>query len=430
MTQPRACSSRYASSALLPAPGSPRRTSARLGPSRTLANSWSRAARSRRRPRSRGADLTTRRGYDRRGRRATRPGGPGTTPVTVTGAMRRRSEHAGSNTPNPGRQAQEKETLMKTSIALPVVEGPGSVSAAPNLPAGFTDTFTSRIVDTGDVRLHAVIGGDGPPLLLIHGWPGSWYYWRLVMPALAREFEIVAVDQRGIGLSDKPEDGYDAGTLANDLVGLMDALDHERFAVVGVDTGMLIGYALAAEHPERVARLAVGEAPLPGITPQNPLILPDAVVDRLWHIPFNQLKETNEKLVRGREDIFFGAEFSASAGTNKLPDYAVQYYVDGLASSPEALHGSFQLYRAFAATTAQNQERKTRRLPMPVLAMGGAESSGAMVAYTMKLTADDVQTLVIPGIGHWLAEQAPDEMVTALTAFLAPYRDGPAPAHN
>ncbi len=304
-----------------------------------------------------------------------------------------------------------------------VAEGPGSVSQAPQLPAGFTDTFTSRFIDTGDVRLHAVIGGDGPPLLLIHGWPGSWYYWRLVMPQLAREFEVIVVDQRGIGLSDKPEVGYDTGTLADDLVGLMDALGHKQFAVVGVDTGMLIAYALAADHADRVVRLALGEAPLPGITPPNPLILPDQVVDRLWHIPFNQLKETNERLVRGREDIFFGAEFSASAGTNKLPAYAVKYYVEGLASSPEALHGSFQLYRAFGATAAQNMERKNRRLPMPVLAMGGAESSGAMVGDTMKLTADDVETLVIPGIGHWLAEQAPDAMVAALTRFLAPYRE-------
>ena len=309
-------------------------------------------------------------------------------------------------------------------------EGPGSVSGAPHLPAGFTGTFASRFIDTGEVRLHAVIGGDGPPLLLIHGWPGSWYYWRLVMPALARDFEVIAVDQRGIGLSDKPEQGYDTGTLANDLAGLMDALGHQRFAVAGVDTGLLIGYALAADHPGRVVRLAVGEARLPGITLPDALIGPDQVIGRLLHIPFNQLKETNEKLVAGREDIFFGAEFSASAGTNKLPEHAVQYFVDGLAASPEALRGSFQLYRAFGATAAQNQERKTRRLPMPVLAIGGAESLGAAPADTMKLTADDVQTLVIPGIGHWLAEQAPDELVAALTQFLAPYRDGPAATRN
>ena len=309
---------------------------------------------------------------------------------------------------------------MTTTASIP--QGPLSASGAPNLPAGFTDVFQSRDVQAGDVRLHAVIGGDGPALLLIHGWPGSWYYWRLVMPALARDFTVIAVDQRGIGLSDKPEDGYDTAALANDMVALMDALGHERFALAGVDTGMLIAYAVAADHRERVERLIVGEAPLPGITPPTPLVLPDVVKARLWHIPFNQQDEVNEQLVTGREDIFFGAEFSASAGTNKLPEETVNYYVDGLRDRG-ALHGSFQLYRAFTATSAQNEQRKTRRLSMPVLAMGGAESGGTMAADTMKLVADDVETLVIPGIGHWLAEQAPDRMVAALAEFFAPYRD-------
>jgi pimeloyl-ACP methyl ester carboxylesterase len=154
------------------------------------------------------------------------------------------------------------------------------------------------------------------------------------------------------------------------------------------------------------------------------LIVPDQLADRLWHIPFNQLKETNEKLVRGREDIFFGTEFAAAAGTKKLPDYAVRYYVDGL-SSRKALHGSFQLYRAFNATATQNaDERKHRRLPMPVLAMGGAESLGERAASIMTPVADNVQSLVLAGAGHWIAEQAPEQMVAALTEFLAPYRDG------
>ena len=131
---------------------------------------------------------------------------------------------------------------MTTATELPIAEGRGSVSGAPNLPDGFAETFTSRYVDTGEVRLHAVIGGVGPPVLLIHGWPGSWYYLRLVMPALARDFEVIAVDQRGIGLSEKPDDGYDTGTLARDLVTVMERLGHERFALVGVDTGMLIAY--------------------------------------------------------------------------------------------------------------------------------------------------------------------------------------------
>src|ERR671920_1462342 len=128
---------------------------------------------------------------------------------------------------------------MSSSSARPSTpEGPGSVSGAPNLPAGFTDTFTSRYVDAGGVRLHAVTGGEGPPLLLVHGWPETWYAWRLLMPRLARDFAVVAVDQRGIGLSDKPQDGYDTGTLAGDLLALMEALGHQRFAVVGHDTGM------------------------------------------------------------------------------------------------------------------------------------------------------------------------------------------------
>ena len=101
------------------------------------------------------------------------------------------------------------------------------------------------------MRLHAVIGGDGPPLLLIHGWPQSWYQFRLIMPALARDFEVIAADQRGMGLSDKPQDGYDTGTVAGDLVRLMEVLGHQRFAVYGTDTGMPTAYALAADHPER-----------------------------------------------------------------------------------------------------------------------------------------------------------------------------------
>src|SRR5919112_869408 len=137
--------------------------------------------------------------------------------------------------------------MSSSSAPLPTPEGPGSVSSAPNLPDRFTDTFTSHYIDTGELRQHAVIGGDGPPLLLVHGWPENWYAWRLLMPQLARDFEVIAPDQRGIGLSDKPADGYDTGTLAGDLVALMDALGHDRFAVVGHDTGFAIGYALAIQ---------------------------------------------------------------------------------------------------------------------------------------------------------------------------------------
>jgi pimeloyl-ACP methyl ester carboxylesterase len=313
--------------------------------------------------------------------------------------------------------------MSSLTTQLPTAEGRGSVNGVPGLPDGFADTFTSRFVEVGELRLHAVIGGEGPPLLLVHGWPENWYAWRMVMPKLAEDFEVIAVDQRGIGLSDKPQDGYDLGTLAADLAGLMDALGHEEFAVYGTDTGMPIAHALAADYPARVKRLAVSEAFLPGISPPLPLFVPPALTARLWHLMFNQLPaEVNEALVTGREEIFFGAEFDASAGTKTLPDETVEYYVETL-TDPDALRGSFGFYRAIPASAAQNEERKDRRLPMPVLAMGGEESGGENAANAMKLVADEVESVVLPGSGHWVAEQAPDALLAALTEFLAPYRE-------
>ena len=303
------------------------------------------------------------------------------------------------------------------SASIPA--GPGSVSGAPNLPDGFAATFTSRYVDAGDVRLHAVIGGDGPPLLLVHGWPETWYAWRHVMPTLAEQFEVIAVDQRGIGLSDKPAAGYDTGTLANDLVALMDALGHDRFAVVGHDTGFAIGYALAADHPERVDRVALAEIPGPPLaTGAPPLFVPAPLNNRLWHLPFNRVETLPEQLVTGREDVFFGYEFAVQGGG--LSADAIDYYVRTL-SNPESLTGSFGWYRALDATIAQNEQRKTTPLTMPVLAIGGETSYAEHVEEAMAALAGDVQGVVIPGSGHWVAETAPDELLAALTAFLAPY---------
>jgi pimeloyl-ACP methyl ester carboxylesterase len=315
------------------------------------------------------------------------------------------------------------EPIPQAVAGLESPEGPGSVSGAPHLPKGFTDIFTSRFVEANGVRLHTVVGGKGPALLLVHGWPQTWYQWRLVMLALARDFTVVAIDQRGIGLSEKPQSGYDPGTQANDIVALMDALDHNRFAVVGFDTGMGIAYALAADHPDHLERLVVGEAVITGVTPSPPLLLPGPLNKRFWHIAFNRLDaDVNEALVRGREDVYFGAEYAQSAGT-PLPHEVVQYYVDRL-KSPDALRGSFGSYRAIDTTIAQNAERKKRQLTLPVLAIGGEKGIGEGVVSTMKIVADNVQGAIISGSGHWVAEEAPEKLLAALTPFLAPYRDG------
>jgi pimeloyl-ACP methyl ester carboxylesterase len=245
----------------------------------------------------------------------------------------------------------------------------------------------------------------------------------MVMLPLARNFTVVAVDQRGIGLSDKPDSGYDAGAQANDMVALMEALGHRRFAMVGFDTGMPIAYALAADHPERLERLVVGEAIITGVTPSPPLLVPAPINKRLWHLAFNRLDgSVNEALVRGREDIYFGAEYAASAGT-PLPEAVVRYYVERLASGDDALRGSFGSYRAIDTTTAQNEQRKKHRLTVPVLAIGGGKGLGEGTANTMRLVADTVESHIIPDSGHWVAEEAPEQLLAAVAPFLAPYRD-------
>ena len=211
------------------------------------------------------------------------------------------------------------------------------------------------------------------------------------MPALARDFEVVAVDQRGIGLSDKPRDGYDIGTLANDLAALMDALGHR--AVRGVRDGHRHADRLrrCGGSPRRVDRLVVSEAPLPGISPSPP--------------------------------VFPARRAGGTSPTARRRAKTVEHYVKTLAASPEALRGSFEFYRAIPATAAQNEERKSRRLPMPVLAIGGAESGMEGVETTMTLVADDVQGVVLAGAAHWVAEQAPEALLETLTTFLAPYRE-------
>jgi pimeloyl-ACP methyl ester carboxylesterase len=318
--------------------------------------------------------------------------------------------------------------MSSSSAPLSTPDGPGSVTGAPQLPAGFTDTFTSRYIDAGGLRQHAVIGGDGPPLLLVHGWPETWYAWRLLMPALARDYQVIAVDQRGIGLTEKPQDGYDTGTLAGDLVALLDALGHQRFAVVGHDTGYFISYALAADHRDRVDRVALAEVPgPPGVIPSPPLFVPEPINNKLWHIPFNRVNdELIVDMVSGNADAFYRYEFTIQGGGATPPEYAIEYYVSLYNRNKDVLRATFGFYRAWDTTLAQNEQRKTRPLTIPVLGIGGEKSWGELAGQGMEPAANDVQTIVIPGAGHWAAETAPEEMLVALTSFLAPYRDGAA----
>jgi pimeloyl-ACP methyl ester carboxylesterase len=300
----------------------------------------------------------------------------------------------------------------------------GSVSTAPHLPAGFKKTFTSQFVQANGIRQHVVIGGDGPPLLLVHGWPENWYAWRFLMPELAKDFTVIAPDQRGIGLSEKTEGGYDAATLADDLAALMTELGHERFAVVGHDTGYIIGYALAADHRDRVDRLVVAEIPGPPTLAASPeMFIEEPINNKLWHIPFNRVNdELIVDMVRSNADAYYRYEYAIQGGGSTLPEHAIKYYVALFTRDKDTLRASFGLYRAWDATLKQNADRQQALLTIPVLGIVGQNSWGGLAGDAMTHFATDVQTVVIPGAGHWVAEQAPEQMLEALGTFLAPYR--------
>ena len=183
-----------------------------------------------------------------------------------------------------------------------------------------------------------VTGGDGPLLLVVHGWPQTWYAWRLVMPALARDFAVIAPDQRGCGLSGKPQHGYDTGALADNLVALMDALGHRRFRRGRARHRHVDRLRPGRRPPDRIARVAVAEAAMPGVSASPPLFGSTAANNQLCHFAFNRLAEVNDQLAAGREHVYFGFQ--------TLPGYAVRHYVDALATDPEALHASFAIYRA------------------------------------------------------------------------------------
>ena len=197
------------------------------------------------------------------------------------------------------------------------------------------------------ISQHVVIGGDGPPLLLVHGWPENWYAWRQVMPTLAKDYTVIAVDQRGIGRTQGTPEGYDAGTLADDLAALMTELGFEKFAVMGHDTGAVISYALAADHPARVQRLAFAEIPgPPGVgdptqPPAPPMFVPEEVNNKLWHIPFNRVDDDLIlDMVSSNANAYYRYEYKIQGGETTLPDSAINYYIGLYTRSRDALRTS------------------------------------------------------------------------------------------
>lgn len=198
------------------------------------------------------------------------------------------------------------------------------------------------------------------------------------MPRLADHYQVIAVDPRGSGLNDKPAGGYDSGSQAADMLALMTVLGYERFAVVGHDMGMWTAFAMAADAPERIERVALGEAIIPGMLASPPLIgAQSRPNERLWHFAFNRLRGINEEMVRVREDIYFGHQFRSKAQTpTSIPAEVIDFYVEMIRRDPEGLRASFEGHRSIDQLIPQTERRKTQRLAMPLMAFAGELACG------------------------------------------------------
>jgi pimeloyl-ACP methyl ester carboxylesterase len=275
------------------------------------------------------------------------------------------------------------------------------------------------------IRLHYISAGNGEPVLLIPGWPQSWYAWRFVIPLLAAAGRrVIAVDPRGFGDSDKPETGYDLGTTAHDIHVLIEQLglsEGRGVDIVSHDVGTWIAHAHAVEYPQDVRRLVVTDAHVPGVSPPPPVGYPDRLRNaRSWHFGFNRIDGLPEVLIQGREREFLQWFFGPSKMTRTwtIDADAFEEYLR-VFSFPGAVRAGLNYYReAFSADGMQRSAaRCEQQLAMPILAVGGADGDSDGLLHTMSQFSQDVTSIVYEGVGHHLPEECPEALVEDILAF-------------
>ena len=289
--------------------------------------------------------------------------------------------------------------------------------------ATFEQTFRHRAINANGINLHYVEGGEGDPILLVPGWPQSWYAWRFVMPALvAAGRRVIAIDLRGMGDSAHPQDGYDSKTIAVDIHAFVAALGlakDGKLDVAGHDIGAWMAYAYAADWPQDIRRLALMEASIHGVSPMPSGIPGESVNLRTWHFAFNRLPDLPEILVQGHEREYLGWLFAQKSTRSWVftPD-AMDEYVR-VFKQPGGARAAFAYYRASLseAGLALNRERAEHKLAMPVLTIGGQYGVGDMLLNTMKLAADDVRGVQIPEVGHFVLEECPEDVTNEMLGF-------------
>jgi pimeloyl-ACP methyl ester carboxylesterase len=293
-------------------------------------------------------------------------------------------------------------------FALTLLLG-GVVVASAQPPAA----IASRVADVNGVRLHYLAAGTGDPVILLHGYAQNSHMWRPLIPLLARTHTVIAPDLRGFGQSSKPEGGYDKKTMAQDVHALAQSLGLRRAQVVGHDIGLMVAYAYAAQYPTDVERIVLMDAFLPGVGNwQHVWLLRD-----LWHFHF--YGDTPLKLVTGRERIYFEHFWNDFAADPKhsVPEADRQRYAKDYAQ-PGAMRAGFEVFRSFEQDAKDFAELAHTKLPMPMVVLTGEKASGEFLIEQGRLVADRVEGVVIKGSGHWLMEEAPDQVIPKLVSFL------------
>jgi pimeloyl-ACP methyl ester carboxylesterase len=281
-------------------------------------------------------------------------------------------------------------------------------------PFVYPPPFKLQTIETNGARIHVRAGGSGPAVVLLHGYGETGDMWLPLAVELARNHTVVVPDLRGLGLSSKPAGGFDKATQAGDVKGVLDALKLTRADVVAHDIGNMVAFAFAAQFPERVRRMVLIDAPVPGVGPwdeilKNPL---------LWHFRFGG--PDMERLVAGRERIYldrFWNEFSATP--SRFSEAARQHYA-ALYALPGAMHSGFAQFAAFDQDAVTNRAFLARgeKLKMPLLAVGGEKSFGPMMAVVMRAGAENVTEGIVADSGHWIMEENPKATIDLVRGFL------------
>ena len=271
----------------------------------------------------------------------------------------------------------------------------------------------SRFAEVNGVRLHYLIAGQGDPVVLLHGYAQTSHMWLPLIARLARTRMVVAPDLRGIGESGTPPDGYTKATMAQDIHGLVQSLGLKRIRIVGHDIGLMVAYAYAAQYPTEVDRIVLMDAFLPGVGNWRDVWL----LRDLWHFHF--YGETPLALVAGRERIYFEHFWNdfAADKNHSVPEADRQFYAK-VYGRPGGMRAGFEVFRAFERDAVDFARFAEKPLTMPMLVLTGEKASGDGLIQQARLVASNVEGVVIGGSGHWLMEEAPDQVIPRLIEFL------------